>query len=119
MNENFSCSSELLGVKRCLPSYQPHTELVRLRISCSDVCHFWCVLTVVDKADRGDGLKTGVHFSSFDLFKSIRQTIEEVLPLLVEAQPQIQLQFSLNCPTCRTKALLTRQLWAKIRLASK
>lgn len=92
------------------------------RLSRSGVCRFWsfwCVLTVIDKADRGDRLKTRAHFSSFDLFKTIRQTIKEVLPLLVQAQPQIQLQLSLNGPACMTKALFTRQLWTKIRPAIK
>lgn len=56
-------------------------------------------------------MKTGTCLSSFDLFKPIRQTVEKVLPLLVEAEPQIQLQLSLDCPACRTKPLLTRQLW--------
>lgn len=75
------------------------------------------VLTVVDEADGGDRLKTGAHFSGFDLLKTIRQTIEEVLPLLVEAKPQIQLQLSLNCPACMTEPLLTRQLQTQITAA--
>lgn len=69
------------------------------------------LLTVVDKADRGGRVKTGTHFSSSDFFKTIGQTIDEILSLLVEAKPQIQLQLSLNCPACRTKPLLARQLW--------
>lgn len=74
-------------------------------------------LTVVDEADGGDRVKTGAHFSRFDLFKTVRQTAEKVLPLFVEAEPQIQLQLSLNCPACRAKSLLTRQLWAQITTA--
>lgn len=62
-------------------------------------------------------MNAGTHFSSFDFFKTVRQTIEEVLPLLVEAEPQIELQLSLNCPACRTKPLLTRQLWTQITAA--
>lgn len=69
------------------------------------------LLTVVDEADRGGRVKTGTHFSSSDFFKTIGQTIDEILSLLVEAKPQIQLQLSLNCPACRTKPLLARQLW--------
>lgn len=76
------------------------------------VCHLRCilVLTVVDEADGGDRVKAGTSFNCLNFFKTIRQTTEEVFPLLVETQPQIQLQLSLNCPASRTKPLLTRQL---------
>lgn len=70
----------------------------------------FAALTVVNEADRWHRLKTWTYFSSFNLFKSIGQTAEEVFLLLVEAQPQIQFQLCLNSPACRTKALLTRQL---------
>lgn len=73
-------------------------------------CYCCCVLTVVDEADRGDGLEAGTHSSSFDLLKAIRQAAEEVLPLFVEAEPQIQLQLGLDRPACGAEALLTRQL---------
>lgn len=69
-----------------------------------------CVITVVDEADGGDSMKTGAHFSSFDLFKTIRQTVEKILPLLVETEPQIQLQLSLNRPASRTEPFLTGKL---------
>lgn len=55
-------------------------------------------------------MNAGTHFSSFKLFKTIRQTTEEVLPLLAEAEPQIELQLSLNGPACRAEALLPRKL---------
>lgn len=67
-------------------------------------------LTVIDEADRRAEAGTVTRFSSFDFLKSVGQTIEEVLLLLGEAQPQIELQLSLYCPACRTKSLLPRQL---------
>lgn len=70
----------------------------------------FCPLTVVDEADRGARVNAGNHFSSFNLFKTVRQTTEEVLPLLAEAKPQIELQLSLHCPAGRAEALLPRQL---------
>lgn len=73
------------------------------------LCGRFIALTVVDEADGGERLKTGARFSC-NLLKAVGQPTEEILPLLVEAKPQVQLQLSLNGPACRTEALLTRQL---------
>lgn len=55
-------------------------------------------------------MKTGTHLGSSDFLEPVRKPVEEVLPLLVEAEPQIQLELGLHRPACRTEALLTGQL---------
>lgn len=66
--------------------------------------------TVVDEADGGCRVKAGTHLGSSDFLEPVGKPVEEVLPLLVEAEPQIQLQLGLHRPACRTEALLTGQL---------
>lgn len=55
-------------------------------------------------------MQTGAHLSCCDFLKPIGKTAEEVLSLLAEAEPQVELQLGLHCPACRTEALLTGEL---------
>lgn len=77
----------------------------------ADVCF---QLTVVDETDWGAGVRTGTHFSCFEFLKTIGQPVEEVFLLLSEAEPQVELQLSLDCPARRSKSLLPRQLATQI-----
>lgn len=55
-------------------------------------------------------MQTGAHLSRCDLLKAVGKAAEEVFPLLVEAEPQVELQLGLHRPACRSEALLTRKL---------
>lgn len=56
-------------------------------------------LTGVDQADGREGVQAQV-LGCLDLFKAAGQATQEVLPLLAEAQPQVQLQLGLHGPPC-------------------
>lgn len=56
-------------------------------------------LTGVDQADWRKGVQTQA-LGCFDLLEATWQATQEVLPLLTEAQPQVELQLGLDCPTC-------------------
>lgn len=47
-----------------------------------------------------------------DLLKATGQATQEVLSLLAEAQPQVELQLGLYCPACRAEAPLPWELGA-------
>lgn len=66
--------------------------------------------TVVDEADGRHRVQTVAHLSRCDFLEPIRQAAEEVLPLLAEAEPQVEFQLGLHRPACRAEALLTWQL---------
>lgn len=70
-------------------------------------------LTGVDQADWRKGVQTQA-LGCFDLLEATGQATQEVLPLLTEAQPQVELQLGLDCPTCRAKAPLPWQLGGRI-----
>ena len=67
-------------------------------------------LTVVDEADGGHGLEPWPRPGGFGLLKAVGQAAQEVLPLLVEAQPQVELQLGLHRPARRPEPLLPREL---------
>ena len=67
-------------------------------------------LTVVDEADGGHGLEPRTSPGGFDLLKAVGQAAQEVFPLLVETQPQVELQLSLHRPARWPKALLPGEL---------
>lgn len=56
-------------------------------------------LTGVDQADWRKGVQTQA-LGCFDLLEATGQATQEVLSLLTEAQPQVELQLGLYCPTC-------------------
>lgn len=66
--------------------------------------------TVVDEADRRRRVKTGRRLSRCDFLEAVGEPVEEVLPLLAEAEPQVELQLGLDRPACGAEALLTREL---------
>lgn len=55
-------------------------------------------------------MQTRAHLGRFDFLKPIGKAAEKVLPLLAEAEPQVELQLGLHRPACRTETLLTREL---------
>ena len=67
-------------------------------------------LTVVDEADGRHGLEPRAGPGGFGLLKAVGQATQEVLPLLVEAQPQVELQLSLHRPARRPEPLLPGEL---------
>lgn len=66
--------------------------------------------TVVDEADRRHQVKTGPRLRRRDFLEAVGEPAEEVLPLLVEAEPQVELQLGLDRPAGGAEALLARQL---------
>lgn len=55
-------------------------------------------------------MQSGTHLSRGDFLKAVGKAAEEVLPLLAEAEPQVELQLGLDRPACGAEALLTREL---------
>lgn len=47
--------------------------------------------TVVDEADRRRRVETGPRLSRCDFLETVGKPVEEVLPLLAEAEPQVEL----------------------------
>lgn len=66
-------------------------------------------LTHVGEADGGSRVRAR-SFQHLVLLKAVGQTRQEVFPLTVQTQPQVDLCLSLHCPASCPKALLTRQL---------
>lgn len=66
--------------------------------------------TVVDEADRRHRVKTGPRLRRRDFLEAVGEPAEEVLPLLVEAEPQVELQLGLDRPAGGAEALLAWQL---------
>jgi len=70
------------------------------------------VLTVVHQADGRHRLESRAGRGDLGLLKAVGQPAEEVLPLLVEAQPQVELQLGLDGPARRPEPLLPGKLSA-------
>lgn len=68
-------------------------------------------LTGVDQADGWKGVQTQA-LGGLDLLEATGQATQEVLSLLTEAQPQVELQLGLYRPACRAEAPLPWQLGA-------
>lgn len=55
-------------------------------------------------------MQTGRHLGRCDFLKAVGKAAEEVLPVLAEAEPQVELQLGLDRPACGAEALLARKL---------
>lgn len=66
-------------------------------------------LTGVDQADGWEGVQAQA-LGRLHLLEAAGQATQEVLALLAEAQPQVELHLGLHCPAHRAEAPLAGQL---------